>query len=202
MVVVVVLDVETSGVKVTENDLIALCYVIYDSELQQTVRANRISFKPRNGENYVFEARCWEEFWLRESNQELLRKFRTEAREIVDGLQKFVADLKHHTGTKDFMIVNDNSAFDVAFVQFYLETYLQEPFHLHYHPNIEQRYIPILDTDSLQVGFQGKKLTGELWGSNAKTFEMKGISPVHRHTHDPLDDAQCILEVLLAITKP
>lgn len=135
-------------------------------------------------------------------NQELLRKFRTEAIEIVDGLQKFVADLKHHTGTKDFMIVNDNSAFDVAFVQFYLETYLQELFHLHYHPNIEQRYIPILDTDSLQVGFQGKKLTGELWGSNAKTFEMKGITPVHRHTHDPLDDAQCILEVLLAITKP
>lgn len=121
---VMAVDVETSGQYFTRNAMIAFACSVMDAAGKEVEHFRTDIEMPMNRE---FEKTCWDTFWCK--NLQTLEKIQSNAKDPQKEMIRFALwlddmDLKYG---RHLMIVSDNKAFDIGWLNYYLSVYTTRP---------------------------------------------------------------------------
>lgn len=217
---IVAVDIETSGCMVTKHGIIALGYCVgdipretptkkltfdfaesiiptvsYTSGTSTTTRQykKRICMKLTGK---TFEQRCKEEYW--DKHPEMLEELTKDALEPEVGIRQFMDDIDKLEEKYELIFISDNSAFDFAFINYYIEYYLdRRPLS---YVSGGTTYRPLFDTDAYARGALGQDYT-DLWTYDEEVMKKFNITLPEgvKHDHYPENDAEYIYRLHCAI---
>lgn len=183
-IIILSIDIETSGCNVIKNGIISIGYCFGDLK-GNVLKKGRLSMNLED--NLEFEERCFTQFWSK--NLEILTNLQNEAKPIREQLNKFVQMLDDYDKIYDLRIISDNKDFDLGFINYYLAKYLdRNP--LHY--KLNEEYRSTYDTNSysrgvLRMTYEDSRITDE---TIMEKFNFTIDNCVHNHYPD--DDAEYI----------
>src|ERR1700744_5540510 len=142
---ILAVDIETSGSSILKHGIIAIGYCLGDNKGNVIIK-KRIHVKLDTGK--IFEKRCMETFWNK--NLDKLEILKQNAKEPKNAITEFINDIDSFEDEYDLRIITDNASFDIGFLNYYLELYLDR-LPLSYKKD-QKTYRPIYDTDSYARG--------------------------------------------------
>lgn len=182
------IDIETTGPYYIKNHIMAIGYVFLDSD-GNVLMKKRISLE---FDDTTFTYQCFK-FWSRGNNMDKVKQFKKDAVDVKSGLWEFVNDLNAFNLYCNTIIVSDNPLFDIGFINYYLEKYIEhEPIHM-----IDGHYCPIHDLKSylrsickteLPLTCRNVSVHYYCQVLNIYTFDIQ-------HDHFPENDAEFIAKV-------
>jgi hypothetical protein len=180
-------DIETTGGFLAENEIVSLGYVFGDFS-GNVVKKNRISFYY---DEKKVEQRCMREYWSDHAGQ--LEMFRREAIDPETGIKKFMQDLTEYEKSHDVIILTDNSAFDVAFLNIYIRKYAGPDCRILQYQG--DRYRGVYDILELVMERSPDKFIYDKKNSKNAVSKITSVS----HDHWPENDAEFNYRKCLAL---
>lgn len=192
---VLAIDVESSGV-----ELMSLGAAIFEESTSKEISNFKISFKPENGKEFVFEERCRIEFWDKPENEQMKAK-------TLDDCQKH--GMTHQEGLIAFKqwimsqpdnikskctAISDTAGFDFGMLDQYFRKFgIPDTLYLF------GEYRPTRHTTSYYSGLAMDPTKIHGWGAKEVAIKRLGADPQkvlgecpYLHDHDPLNDARVI----------
>jgi hypothetical protein len=167
------IDIETSGPSVLQNGILAIGYCLGNIHGEVLVK-KRIDVKLED--HHTFDKLCLTGFWNKPGPKKVLKTIQTDPISPLCAIREFANDVDMLDAKYKVSIVCDNPSFDLYFINYYLESYMnRKP--LNY--KFGNQYRGIVDSNSYLKGYLGK--------SYYKTKMRYGS-----HNHFPENDAEMI----------
>ncbi len=174
--VIIALDIETSGSRVSKNGIIAVGYYIGTIDNRE-IEKGTIYF---NLENKEFDDDCKAQFWVKHIQKQVLAKANQFGLPPDQAIFKLISIIDRMDQIYKCDIISDNPVFDCGFINYYLDVYLNRP-PLQYKLGKYHRHI---------VDVRSMIHNRDLWKKTKEEIRKK--YPNIKHDHDPMNDATYI----------
>ncbi|CAH6420955.1 Hypothetical protein KVN_LOCUS82 [uncultured virus] len=188
---ILAIDIESSGPKLTKNVIIAIGFCLGD-EKGNTLEKKTFCFKFDSFE--VFDLKCLNEFWI--NHLDKLNVYLKTAKEPNESILDFITEIDYLDDAYDLRIISDNPSFDITFINYYLDKYLDR-LPLNYKHNGKQ-YRCIYDTSSFSRGLLKMDYKNPIL-SDLEIINKYGLSIQAIHDHYPENDAEYIYKLNIAL---
>lgn len=180
-------DIETSGPSFSRNGIIAIGYCV--GLLDGTVISKKRICMDLP-ENSCFNERCWTTFW--NFQQDILKELQQNTVTPELGIREFSNDLHIFEQLYNLKIVSDNPVFDIGFINYYLDKYLNDkPM---YYTRDGLTYRTVYDMNSYNFGVCHQRYDQPTI-EDSEIIEKFGIDLNNViHDHRPENDAHYIYE--------
>lgn len=165
---VLAVDIETSGPRVLQNGILAIGMCL-GTVHGRVLDKHRIDVKLDM--NRVFDTQCMEDFWNKTGPKQVLDVIRQHPLSPKAAIEEFVRRVDSYDTMYDLIIISDNPTFDLYFLNYYVEYYLQRK-PLNY--KFGEHYRKLVDAGSMR---RKKQLR---------------LPPGVKHDHFPENDAEYI----------
>jgi hypothetical protein len=183
------IDIETGGCMVTKHPLVAIgtCFL---TPCKRIVKKRFVL----DFDKSKFEQRCTEQYWNK--YPDLLKEFTDSVKSSIKDFANYLDELD--TKYPDLIILSDNPAFDINFINYYFETFLNR-LPISYRLNLDNDYRVVTDVESFAYIFHGGKGNWADW----KTLILEHGIDMHgsKMDHCPENDAEYILRFFLGLKK-
>lgn len=210
---VLAFDIERSGGR-SEHDTIAIGASVVDQDLKELDSLFLPGyFKADHPTPSIFEQRCWEEFWSK--NTEILDTLKYEGSldkysrslEMIQEFQAFRARWETLAKDKGYKLelVSDNNVYDGGFINEMINNFLTRELPIPYSASNPQKYKSFWETHSEQRGLlmAVDPSFKEDFGLSKRIGELYELPEMTKsHDHNPANDAYTIAydqQVLLGI---
>jgi hypothetical protein len=178
-------DIETSGPQKSKHAMIALgwCLGFEDGTI---IDSGYLCFKMDDTQSFDKDTKS--NFW--DKNKELLDKFLLESKDTMSQISLFAHKLDEWDTKYDLHIVSDNPVFDVAWIDYYFDKYLdRKPLSYKLNMSNRENYRSIFDSDSyargvLHMGYNKAKINDKI------VMQKFGFNVDNQYTHRPDQDAK------------
>jgi hypothetical protein len=182
-------DIETNGPNLLKNEIISLGYCI-GSITGKIIKKERINF----AYNTEFEPSCLE-FWKK--NQKILEYISQDQLEPEFAIKKFIDCVDDLDNKYDLRIITDNPSFDISFINYYLNKYLNR-LPINYVLGNGNNYRCIFYTDSYSRGVLHQNYINP-WTSDSAIINKFKLKINSSHNHYPDDDAEYIYNLHISL---
>lgn len=187
MVVVLAIDIETSGSLLGHNGILSIGASLQNLDRKE-IESFFVNMQLVDGRS--FEESCRRDFW--DKNPIILEFVSQQAVHPTQGMKAFGAFIDNAQRTyPNLIVVSDNPSFDIAWIDYYLSVYGdRKP--LRYNA-IDGKYDMIWDAASVQKTWCSMKIPGADFLSPLKGHkEALGLEHTVPKDHNPLNDARNI----------
>ena len=186
-------DIEGSGASISKHGIVSIGWCVGDLK-GNVFEKRRVSLKLQNR---VFEERCLTEYWSKPEQKHQLEVFQREAVEPYDGIAAFMKAVDSYEDKYDVVILSDNPAYDVAWLDSYIDTYLgRNPL---LYKKDQRTYRGIAEPKGWVFSRQLKNASAGAKGSKIFVFDagkyLQGLETLKTtcpHDHWPENDAENI----------
>jgi len=183
-------DIECSGGSFSQNGIIAIGYCVGTLD-GQVLEKKRISMSLLKR---VFEPRCWNEYWVKPKQAEQLKEFQKYEVHPFVAMTQFISAVDRYEDKYDVTILTDNPAYDIAWLNMYLDLYLGR-LALAYTKNQVYRGVK----DPYEWAMKRKIKTGVPWSFNTYKYNSEIAKLKELHDHWPENDAESIFRQALLL---
>ena len=191
-------DIEGSGALLSQHAIIAIGWCVGNME-GKILEKKRVSLKIPF--NKGFEVRCLEQYWKKDKTQMLqLATFTTEAVDPETAMKTFIERVRFYDNDYDVSIVTDNPSYDIMWINYYLDVYLNH-MPLNYYSD-QASYRGITDPMNFGIRYKIKKdkeETSFVFNKTKYFEEMDNFKKSGIHDHWPENDAEGIYKKTLMI---
>lgn len=223
-VLLVSFDIEGTGPSPVKNWMPSFGAVaMAASDTDKRVVLGRFRGQMKIPADREWEERTEREFWDRDDMKEAkARALRctTEPEDVMRAFVKWVMDMRDYfVGSDDsrrVRFLTDASYYDAGWMSIYLMQYADHyPMHTFFSEPQKSRFKPVIDTNAVFRGVAGATTRDELqaeldpeqgWFSSSKAARTalgvpKDEVPTAEHDHNPVNDAQNIIEQYMIVMK-
>lgn len=210
---VLAFDVECTGAG-AGCTIIAIGASVVNSKFEKEDSGLWCCYKPTQA---LFEWRCAKEFWMKDSNQDILKKIhaltprQVKKQEQVERYAtelfvEFVQKWEKKEQEEGFMLFRccDNSPFDAFYINTFMRKYRPDVMQLPYN-FLTGEYDRFYDVHQMQRGFliaHDPSYVEQYWGSDREINKIWEVPPCQvEHDHMPNNDAQTIAHDLQALIQ-
>jgi hypothetical protein len=191
------LDIEGSGASFSQNGIVAIgwCVGKMDGKILEKKRVS-VALQKRG-----FEPRCKTQYWDNPAQAAQLEVFKKEALEPVEAMKQFIASVDRFEDSYDVIILTDNAAYDVAWLNYYLDLYLgRNP--LSYKKD-QMTYRPIAEPKGFAMSRKMKFNSNENWSFDMEKYKdgLTKLKIMSLHDHWPENDAENIYRKTLLLCE-
>jgi len=181
------IDIETGGSHITKHPIISIGTCLVD-KFHKEKRRFTFDFDINQ-----FEKKCWDNFWSK--NQHVLSILSRDKKCTLESFMQYIddLDLKYNNNV---IIISDNVAFDIAFINYALDKYLNRS-GLNYKSN--GKYRMITDQNSFLWAYMPEYR--ENWIRDDDVIKKFNLSISTHKDHLPDNDAEQILDMILPLIK-
>lgn len=113
-------DIEGSGASLSKNGIVAIGWCVGDLK-GNVLEKRRVSVKLQNR---IFEPRCQEQYWSKPEQAAQLVVFQREGIDPYEAIRLFMAAVDSYEDKYEVVMLSDNPAYDIAWLDSYIDTFL------------------------------------------------------------------------------
>jgi len=189
------LDIEGSGASFAHNGIVAIgwCVGTMDGAILEKKRIS-VALKNRS-----FESRCVTQYWEKPAQAAQLKVFEKEALEPAEAMKQFIASVDRFEDMYDLVILTDNAAYDVAWLNYYLDLYLGR--HPLSYKKDQSTYRPIAEPRGFAMARKMKSSNQASWTFDMEKYNagLTKLKSLTLHDHWPENDAEHIYRKTLLL---
>lgn len=188
-------DIEGSGASVSKNGIVAIGWCVGDLK-GNVLEKRRVSVKLQNR---LFEPRCVNQYWTKPEQAAQLQVFLREAVDPYEAIRLFMSAVDSFEDKYDVTILSDNPAYDIAWLNSYIDTFLGR------NPLLYQKdqttYRGVAEPKAWAMSRKMRAQPSGSWSFNMDKYNA-GLEDLKRtapHDHWPENDAEAILRKTLLL---